>query len=59
MDLDVQIFEKEIFKHFPSVKPSAWMTYLGPTFLFYDEYMTDQTQGLQGMYLYWLLTSLM
>jgi hypothetical protein len=49
MELDVKAFEKNILQFFPSVKPSLWMDYVGPTFLFYDELKTDMTGGRQGI----------
>ncbi|CAL8128808.1 unnamed protein product [Orchesella dallaii] len=41
MDLDVSMFQKQILQHFPAVKASTWMDYLGPVFLFYDEVLAD------------------
>lgn len=30
MELDVGVFQNEVLKHFPAVRASGWMEYLGP-----------------------------
>ncbi len=35
------LFSNTILKHFPTVKPLAWMDFTGPVFLFYDEVLAD------------------
>lgn len=43
MELDVDKFEKTLLGLFPVVKPSDWMNYLGPVFLFFNEAIEEMS----------------
>lgn len=30
MEIDVGVFQKQVLQHFPVVKASSWMDYIGP-----------------------------
>ena len=43
MELDVDKFEKSMLGLFPVVKPSDWMNFLGPVFLFFNEAIEEMS----------------